>query len=86
MYIFFGSLLLWRCFSVQDKSYGENIIFLHPKPLANYKTNMKDTIFIILSILVIISGLTSFILDQSWFIKINKIYKIPIFSLLGKII
>jgi hypothetical protein len=33
--------------------------------------------------LVILSGFTSFILDHSWFLLMNYIYKIPIYSLLG---
>ena len=82
MFVTFGSLTLWRCFRIQDQTNGEGIIFFHPQTKL-HKTRMNDSIFIFLSILVIASGFTSFVLDQNWFSKINSYYKIPIYSLLG---
>ena len=77
-----GSLLLWRSLVRNDKNKGDGIIFNNRKAYSPLKQT-KRNFFIILSILVILSGFTSFILDQSWFLIMNYVYKIPIYSLLG---
>lgn len=65
-----------------SKENNENEIFRVRKPFSPLKQTKKN-FFVILSILVILSGFTSFILDQSWFLLLNYLYKIPIYSLLG---
>lgn len=64
----------------QENNEGE--IFRIRKPFSPLKQTKKN-LFVILSILVILSGFTCFVLDQSWFLLLNYLYKIPIYSLLG---
>jgi len=85
MFVLAGSLILWRNLMINDQHKGDRVLFGLRKE-NNTQTNTKKRFFIILSILVILSGFTSFILDQSWFLVLNYVYKIPIYSLLGKII
>lgn len=80
--IIVGSLILWRSLIKNSKENNENEIFRVRKPFSPLKQTKKN-FFVILSILVILSGFTSFILDQSWFLLLNYLYKIPIYSLLG---
>ena len=80
--IIIGSLILWRSLMKNSKENSENEIFRVRKPFSPLKQTKKN-FFVILSILVILSGFTSFILDQSWFLLLNYLYKIPIYSLLG---
>ena len=82
MFIFAGSLILWRNLMKNDQNKGDRLIFGLRKENST-QTGTKKRFFILLSILVILSGFTSFILDQSWFLVLNYIYKIPIYSLLG---
>ena len=65
-----------------SNEYNEGEIFKVRKPFSPLKQTKKN-FFVILSILVILSGFTSFILEQSWFLLLNYLYKIPIYSLLG---
>jgi len=80
--IIVGSLILWRSLIKNSKENNENEIFRVRKPFSPLMQTKKN-FFVILSILVILSGFTSFILDQSWFLLLNYLYKIPIYSLLG---
>lgn len=82
IFIIIGSLILWRSLVKGDENKGDGRIFRSTKPYSPLK-QAKRNFFIILSILVILSGFTSFILDQSWFLLMNYLYKIPIYSLLG---
>ena len=78
-----GSLILWRNLVINDQIKSDRVIFGLRKE-NNTQINTKKRFFILLSVLVILSGFTSFILDQSWFLVLNYVYKIPIYSLLGK--
>lgn len=80
--IIVGSLILWRSLMKNSKEQNQGEIFHIRKPFSPLKQTKKN-FFVILSILVILSGFTSFILDQSWFLLLNYLYKIPIYSLLG---
>ena len=80
--IIVGSLILWKSLMKNSKDQNEGEIFSVRKPFSPLKQTKKN-FFVILSILVILSGFTSFILDQSWFLLLNYLYKIPIYSLLG---
>lgn len=82
MFIIVGSLILWKSLIKSDKNQGSDILFSVGITHSNVKQT-KQTSFVVLSILVVISGFTSFILDQNWFMRMNYIYKIPIYSLLG---
>lgn len=65
-----------------SKDNNDSEIFKIRKQFSPLK-QAKQNFFLISSILVILSGFTSFILDQSWFLLLNYIYKIPIYSFLG---
>jgi hypothetical protein len=80
--IIVGSLILWKSLMKNSIDQNEGEIFSVRKPYSPLKQTKKN-FFVILSILVILSGFTSFILDQSWFLLLNYLYKIPIYSLLG---
>lgn len=74
--------MLWRSLIKTDKTKRDGTIFNSRKPFSPIKQTKKN-FFIILSVLVILSGFTSFILDHSWFLQLNYIYKTPVYSLLG---
>jgi hypothetical protein len=82
LFILVGSIILWRTLVKSDKDKADSLMFRSRKQYSPLK-QVKRTFFIILSILVILSGFTSFILDQTWFLQLNYVYKIPIYSLLG---
>jgi hypothetical protein len=84
MFVIAGSLILWRNLMINDQNKSDRYIFPYRKE-NNPQLNTKKKFFILLSVLVILSGFTSFILDQSWFLVLNYVYKIPIYSLLGNI-
>jgi len=77
-----GSLILWRSLAKTDTRKRDGVIFCSRNTYCHIKQTKKN-FFIILSILVILSGFTSFVLDQTWFLLMNYMYKIPIYSLLG---
>jgi hypothetical protein len=80
-----GLIILIRVYLtyIYSQNNKTNTGFFNKKPQMSKLNYAKRNFFILLSFMIILTGIISLFLDRNWFLNLNYIYKIPIYTLLG---